>query len=501
LLSIFCLLVVFSIPSIRSKIYELFKQGHIVMALAWFGLMFWHIRNLHAAPEFFYAAAGVWACSVIARMVHRNRFMFPLSNVTRGFPTTLEDLPGDMTRVVVTVPPRMSWMPGQHCYISVPGISSLGNHPFTTASIPYPRYDGEVQSHEMVFLVREARGFTKMLGTHAKSFSAVNLADSDPGTLTPLSNTINGKSRSAVSLGSDVDRFPLPPSAVHRESDTTQVEIEITPSPRACSLTVPETPYVRSRSRSQAPSFVSSDEAEAQRAQARVHTWVDGPFGDYQRPLHRHFEGFITISGGSGLTASLPWITYLTNKMRKAADTYDDEDYDCKMRNVTFVWSIRKAEWICWARRELIHALRAASASEGCFRAVIYVTSRDTDQTEAKGMQLDLMLAAGLSEGIDRATVEIRFGRPNIESVLAEFLDRKRNMVRGKWDILCDQCDSAFSKHIAVCGPNALKSGVANAVANLQKLVVRGQVQTISLDSETFGGFMIFLSLSHSEDL
>ena len=46
-------------------------------------------------------------------------------------------------------------------------------------------------------------------------------------------------------------------------------------------------------------------------------------------------------------------------------------------------------------------------------------------------MQLDLMLAAGLSEGIDRATVEIRAGRPNMEDVIPEFLDRKRNMIRG----------------------------------------------------------------------
>jgi hypothetical protein len=48
-------------------------------------------------------------------------------------------------------------------------------------------------------------------------------------------------------------------------------------------------------------------------------------------------------------------------------------------------------------------------------------------------MQLDLMVAAGLSEGIDRATVEIRFGRPKMESVLPEFLDRKKTMVRGEF--------------------------------------------------------------------
>jgi hypothetical protein len=181
-----------------------------------------------------------------------------------------------------------------------------------------------------------------------------------------------------------------------------------------------------------APSFVSTDDIECQPTHNQVFTWIDGPFGDYQRPLHRHYEGFISVSGGSGVTSSLPWIMYLTKKMQRAASSYDDEGYDCRMRNVTFIWTLRKAEWICWARREIIHTLRAAAASQGCLRVVIYVTSRNTGAEEARSIQLDLMLAAGLSGGIDRATVEIRIGRPDMQSVLPEFLDRKRNMVRGK---------------------------------------------------------------------
>lgn len=49
----------------------------------------------------------------------------------------------------------------------------------------------------------------------------------------------------------------------------------------------------------------------------------------------------------------------------------------------------------------------------------------------------------------------------------------------------------------AVCGPNALKSGVANAVASLQKLVIHGQIQNIALDSETFGNKFMFRFLIH----
>jgi hypothetical protein len=50
------------------------------------------------------------------------------------------------------------------------------------------------------------------------------------------------------------------------------------------------------------------------------------------------------------------------------------------------------------------------------------------------------------------------------------------------------------TKSILVCGPNALKSGVGNAIAGLQRLVIQGQVQAISLDSETFGRSTLLLN-------
>jgi hypothetical protein len=38
-----------------------------------------------------------------------------------------------------------------------------------------------------------------------------------------------------------------------------------------------------------------------------------------------------------------------------------------------------------------------------------------------------------------------------------------------------------------------LKSGVANAVASLQSLVIAGKIESIAMDSETFGMFSSFL--------
>jgi hypothetical protein len=376
----------------------------------------------------------------------------------RGFPTTLEHLSGNMTRVCVSVPARMRWRPGQHCYISVPGISSLGNHPFTIASIPHPEfYEGD---NELVLLIRECGGFTKMLGAHAKAHSNIDLSLS-PALPSPSGSipkkTSNDSELSLSSMVSTVNEkrtssapslvlSPPPPSPGERDAlkpmtlPLRAVSNRDSTASNAFSRdrysSVPSlAPSGFSRGRlSSAPSFLSLENLEAQREQvAQVHAWIDGPFGEYARPLHRHYEGFITISGGSGLTASLPWIVYLTEKMRNdAARAETGEGGDCNMRVVRFVWSIRKSEWMCWARRELVKALRAAAASNGRFEALIYITSRDANETVAKAAQLDLLVAAGISEDNEQSKIDVRFGRPKMEEILPELLDRKMNMIRGE---------------------------------------------------------------------
>ncbi|RDI81883.1 hypothetical protein Vi05172_g8067 [Venturia inaequalis] len=489
----FVCLVVFSLPYFRNMAYEVFKHGHIALALGWFCLMFWHVRNELVAPAFFYSAFGAWGCSVLARIIYRNRFLYPFTNITAGYPTTLEYLPGNMTRVAVQVPAKMRWKPGQHCYVAIPGISLIGNHPFTVASIPNRK--GSQDNNEVVLLIRECGGFTKMLGAHSKIVSVGILSEIPATPTTPgmTLNRLNGYD-STVGLALSADS-PSSDSLLNLSRDSRSVlspnsssisfledrERRVSNNAKGPITTLPSVAIsdrnsfapssftahgsMTSYRKSSAPPYSLSMEADIEAQQARVTTWVDGPFGEYTRPLHRHYEGFVTIAGGSGLTASLPWICYLTEKMNKAAKP---GDYDCAMRRVTFIWSIRKAEWITWARRELIRSLRAAAQSEGRFQAIIYVTSKDADESVAKAMQLDISIAAGLSEGIDRSTLEIRYGRPKMKEVLAEVLDAKRNMVR-------------------VCGPNALKSGVSNTVADMQKLVLEKRVESISLDGETFG--------------
>jgi hypothetical protein len=341
----------------------------------------------------------------------------------------------------------MRWKPGQHCYISVPGITTLGNHPFTIASIPHPEY--YQGPNELVLLIRECGGFTKLLGAHARNHSNLELAISPPlaSPSTP-GIYIHKGSDSSISLGSmgDDKRNSSTPSillspdknSVARPAMSRNISRDSTASnmfsrDRYSSISSLAPSGFQNSRKSSAPSMLSLENLEAQReAVAQVTSWIDGPFGEYARPLHRHYEGFITISGGSGLTASLPWIVYLTEKMRNdAAKAESGAGGECTMKSVRFIWSIRKSEWMVWARRELVKALRAAAASNGRFEALIYITSRDANEVVAKAAQLDLMIAAGVSEDNDRSVVEVRFGRPKMEEILPTILERRRNVVRG----------------------------------------------------------------------
>jgi hypothetical protein len=352
-----------------------------------------------------------------------------------------------MTRVAVSVPAGMRWKPGQHCYISVPGIAALGNHPFTIASIPHPEY--YQGPNELVLLIRECGGFTKLLGAHARNHSHLQLglspplgSPSNPGiyihkggdSVMSVASIEDNRNSSTPSILLSPEKTPAERPSLPRNVSRDSTASNMFSRDRYSSISTLSPGGFNASRKSSAPSILSLENLEAQReAVAEVTAWIDGPFGDYARPLHRHYEGFITISGGSGLTASLPWCVYLTEKMRNdAARAEAGGSGEVAMKSVRFIWSIRKSEWIVWARREIIKALRAAAASNGRFEALIYITSRDANEPLAKAAQLDLMVAAGVSEDNDRAVVEVRFGRPKMEEILPTVLERRRNIVRGK---------------------------------------------------------------------
>ena len=156
-------LCVLSVPVIRHRFYNLFYRIHIPLYVTFLGLMFWHAGNEMDSWAYLWATLAIWLFQVVARLftkwqtfhVHRHWFS--------GFPATLKSLTGDMVQVTVLVPNDLKWKPGQHCWLRMPHLSLLQNHPFTIANLPNRTLTMESDLQEMEFYVRAYNGLTRDL--------------------------------------------------------------------------------------------------------------------------------------------------------------------------------------------------------------------------------------------------------------------------------------------------------------------------------------------------
>ncbi|KAF2668069.1 hypothetical protein BT63DRAFT_441574 [Microthyrium microscopicum] len=438
----FTLMLATSFPYFRNRFYEAFKFLHVFFAVAFFAFLTWHVTGEYLTPDFLWASVAILIGNFIARAVYRNRTTTSFNEFVQGYPTSLEILPGKMTRIVVQCPNKLRWRPGQHCYISIPGISKLQSHPFTIVSLSTPYLSAG--PNDLVILMRAYSGFTKAVADLAKT-PALNITNQPPKPSMP-----NTPSHSYSSS------FPGTPNQSYSPSF---------PGTPDTSLTI-------------APSFnLPVELTMATRA------WIDGPYGDFHPALERQYHGITLVGGGSGITAGLPWLVYIASRMRTAAHGLKGLHGEklCKTRTLHLIWSIRDLDWIRWADRELTEALRDvmiantqpqrnADGEKGrAFKLQIslFVTKSPT-KAEMKTAVIDLYLRAGVDIYNPHARVEIRTGRPNYAGLLPNMLDRKRNM-------------------ILTCGPVSQKIDLANSVAQLQSMVIQDQAMEISLHSETFG--------------
>ncbi|KAJ5662650.1 ferric reductase like transmembrane component-domain-containing protein [Penicillium maclennaniae] len=157
-------LAVLSVPIIRHRFYNLFYRIHIPLYIAFLGLLFWHTGNEKDSWAYLWATLAIWLFQNCARLftkwqtfnVHRNWFS--------GFSATLQSLPGDTICVTLLVPTDLKWKPGQHCWLRMPHLSALQNHPFTIANLPSGKITkDESDMQEMEFYIRAQRGLTQNL--------------------------------------------------------------------------------------------------------------------------------------------------------------------------------------------------------------------------------------------------------------------------------------------------------------------------------------------------
>jgi predicted ferric reductase len=157
-------LVAFSFPFIRRRFYETFVFSHIVGAITFFGLCFWHFTNELDSWYYLYGALAVWLIQLAGRAFWKTSAFKVTDTWLEGLPTVAHRLPGGLAKLEVFVPDTWTWKPGQHVFLRFPHLNPLDNHPFTIASIPNRQTVSEKSSgNVMRFLVRAHNGSTKKL--------------------------------------------------------------------------------------------------------------------------------------------------------------------------------------------------------------------------------------------------------------------------------------------------------------------------------------------------
>ena len=372
-------LVIFSLPCIRRRTYEAFYYVHFGIAISYLGLCFWHFGKEGDSWNYLWATVAVWLFSVLGRVFYKNQALRFDNSWLAGSPTQLTALPGDMTLIDVLVPCTFAWRPGQHCYIRIPSVSMLDNHPFTIVARPRSfnkkndlTLQDEKSAQVLSFFARTHSGFTQKISLHR-----------------------------------------------HQSMDLT------------------------------------------------LHSWIEGPYGGHTRRIENHYDTFIFVAGGAGITLCLTWMLYLGEKLKAQSIT---------TTQVKLVWAVREEKHLDWISDELKQLAPVAPP------ASITMDFFITDQAE------------GLLGGSERLSCSLNPGKERladsgkkVDEIRAHELTTSC-LHRGRPDLtqLLPSLIPAGKTVVISCGPRSLQVDVSNAIASAQSLVLKGLANEIMLQTERF---------------
>lgn len=148
-------IVALSIPWLRHRFYETFYLSHFLLAIAYFGLLFWHAGNEGDSWAYLWATLATWLCSTLVRAFWFSR----ATNIAQptwfqGLDAQIQLLPGNVSKIEVRLRDEMRHRPGQHVFLRFPALAVWESHPFTLAWTSVQTW---------TFFVKSRRGFTKQL--------------------------------------------------------------------------------------------------------------------------------------------------------------------------------------------------------------------------------------------------------------------------------------------------------------------------------------------------
>lgn len=171
-----------SIPTLRSASYEVFLHVHILVALTVVVTLYLHLAEYPTYRHIVLATITVWAverCLRVWRIVSTNVG-------SGGTKAEIEVIPGDAMRITLHMARPWRFKPGQFVYLYIPSIGWWTSHPFSLAwsdeehkaamltekGLPITSFDEVVVPKSMTsmsLIIRRRNGFTNKLWRKAIS--------------------------------------------------------------------------------------------------------------------------------------------------------------------------------------------------------------------------------------------------------------------------------------------------------------------------------------------
>lgn len=197
---------------------------------------------------------------------------------------------------------------------------------------------------------------------------------------------------------------------------------------------------------------------------------IDGPYGGCSRD-HNSFDKVILAASGSGITATIPFLTDLTQNATKGTNTITKE--------IDFIWIVRKDEDIDWFKTELIKALECTQIQVNIDIYVCGGSANSEEKIQRSEDEKDTKLDSNTESmeeliGTTSNQLNTKYYKPRIEDViipLRHSLKRKNLIVSS--------------------GSESMKSAIAGVSSDFQSLIFnndtnKSNIEEIFLHTESF---------------
>jgi NAD(P)H-flavin reductase len=178
------------------------------------------------------------------------------------------------------------------------------------------------------------------------------------------------------------------------------------------------------------------------------------------------YNSFLLIAGGSGISSCLSWLTYVTSIVHAK-----------RLETVHLVWVIREKHSLASVVNELRNSIFSTKTIQvhitfyitgSTSNTVLPVTKNEKQIEKDEESQIGTVETSTQDNDTMADIGTVAFGRPNLKTVIETSITTGKKLL------------------VLACGPPGMNADIANACADAQKLVLRGEALEIGLHLEAF---------------